>query len=81
MSLRFVFRVAGSNTRLALFISIYASMYFMHMALMTILIFKINVSDIIAYVISAPVIILLTYVAQKKIVFSNAKDINNNSNI
>lgn len=81
ISLRFVFRAAGSNTRLALFICIYATMYLMHMALMTILIFKINVSDIIAYATSAPVIILLTYVALKKIVFSNEKDINNNSNI
>ena len=81
ISLRFVFRAAGSNNRLALFICIYATMYFMHMALMAILIFKINVSDIIAYAISAPVIILLTYVALKKIVFLNEKDINNNSNI
>ena len=81
LSLKFVFQAAGSNTRLLLFIGIYASMYLTHMALMSIFIFKINVSDIIAYVISAPIIILLTYVAQKKVVFLDEKDLNSNSNI
>ena len=45
------------------------------------LINQFNLNDIIAYTISMPLIIGLTYILQKKIVFSNEKNINNHSNI
>ena len=46
---------------------------------MYILIQQFNMSDIIAYVISAPIIIGLTYLSQKNIVFQDEKNINHNS--
>ena len=58
----------------------YLIMYSINIFLMYILIQQFNMSDIIAYVISAPIIIWLTYLSQKNIVFQDEKNINHNSN-
>ena len=55
-------------------------MYLLNMLLMYILINQYNISDIMAYVFSAPIIIGLTYSSQKNIVFQDEKNINHNSN-
>ena len=73
MSLKYVFNspgnTSGSNKKLGLFFSVYLFMYFAHVLLMSILINQVDLDDIIAYLISAPFIIMLTYILQKKIVF------------
>jgi putative flippase GtrA len=73
MSLKYVFNshsnASGSNKKLGLFFSVYLFMYFVHVLFMSILINQVDLDDIIAYLISAPFIIMLTYILQKKIVF------------
>ena len=73
MSLKFVFNspgnASGSNKKLGLFFSVYLFLYFVHILFMSILINQVDLDDIIAYLISAPFIIVLTYILQKKIVF------------
>ena len=73
MSLKYVFNspgnTSGSNKKLGLFFSVYLFMYFVHVLFMSILINQVDLDDIIAYLISAPFIIMLTYILQKKIVF------------
>ena len=73
MSLKYVFNspgnTSGSNKKLGLFFSVYLFMYFVHVLLMSILINQVDLDDIIAYLISAPFIIVLAYILQKKIVF------------
>mgnify|MGYP001410149730 CR=1 FL=1 len=81
MSLRFVFHTKSSTKKIFLYFLIYFVMYLLNMFLMYILINQYNMSDIIAYVFSAPFIIGLTYLLQKNIVFQDEKNINNNSNI
>jgi len=74
MSLKYVFNspgnTSGSNKKLGLFFSVYLFMYFVHVLLMSILINQVDLDDIIAYLISAPFIIVMTYILQKKIVFN-----------
>jgi len=60
---------SGSNKKLGLFLSVYLLMYFVQVLFMSILINQAYLDDIIAYLISAPFIIILTYILQKKIVF------------
>ena len=69
MSLKYVFNASGSNKKLGLFFSVYLFMYFVHILFMSILINQVDLDDIIAYLISAPFIIVLTYILQKKIAF------------
>ena len=73
MSLKYVFNspgnASGSNKKLGLFFSVYFFMYFVHILFMSVLINQVDLDDIIAYLISAPFIIMLTYILQKKIVF------------
>ena len=73
MSLKYVFNspgnTSGSNKKLGLFFSVYLFMYFVHILLMSVLINQVDLDDIIAYLISAPFIIMLAYILQKKIVF------------
>ena len=73
MSLKYVFNspgnTSGSNKKLGLFFSVYLFMYFVHVLFMSILINQVDLDDIIAYLISAPFIIVTTYILQKKIVF------------
>ena len=73
MSLKYVFNspgnTSGSNKKLGLFFSVYLFLYFVHVLFMSILINQVDLDDIIAYMISAPFIIVLTYILQKKIVF------------
>mgnify|MGYP006077655207 CR=1 FL=1 len=73
VSSRYVFNSAGdvsrSNKKLGLFFSVYFFMYFVHVFFISILINQFNLDDIIAFLISAPFIIVLTYFLQKKIVF------------
>lgn len=80
MSLRYVFRSKSSSKKIFLFFLIYLIMYLLNMLLMYILINQYNISDIMAYVFSAPIIIGLTYSSQKNIVFQDEKNINHNSN-
>ena len=80
MSLKFVFRSKSSSKKIFLFFLIYLIMYLLNMFLMYILINQYNMSDIIAFIISAPIVIGLTYSSQKNIVFQDEKNINNNSN-
>ncbi|MDA9971117.1 GtrA family protein [Gammaproteobacteria bacterium] len=74
MSLKYVFNspgnTSGSNKKLGLFFSVYLFMYFVHVLLMSVLINQVDLDDIIAYLISAPFIIVMTYILQKKIVFN-----------
>ena len=74
MSLKYVFNspgnTSGSNKKLGLFFSVYLFMYFVHVLFMSILINQVDLDDIIAYLISAPFIIVMTYILQKKIVFN-----------
>jgi len=73
MSLMYVFNsngnTSGSNKKLGLFLSVYLLMYFVQVLFMSILINQAYLDDIIAYLISFPFIIILTYILQKKIVF------------
>ena len=73
MSLKYVFNspgnTSGSNKKLGLFFSVYLFMYFVHILFMSVLINQVDLDDIIAYLISAPFIIVTTYILQKKIVF------------
>ena len=73
MSLKYVFNspgnISGSNKKLGLFFSVYFFIYFVHVFFISILINQVDLDDIIAYLISAPFIIVLTYILQKKIVF------------
>jgi len=73
MSLKYVFNspgnTSGSNKKLGLFFSVYLFLYFVHVLFMSILINQVDLDDIIAYLISAPFIIVTTYILQKKIVF------------
>ena len=74
MSLKYVFNspgnTSGSNKKLGLFFSVYLFLYFVHVLFMSILINQVDLDDIIAYLISAPFIIVMTYILQKKIVFN-----------
>lgn len=81
MSSRYVFNSSSSTSKIVLFFIIYIIMYLINMLFMFVLINEFNLSDIISYVISAPFIIVLTYLLQKKIVFQNEKNINHNSNL
>ena len=73
MSLKYVFNspgnTSGSNKKLGLFFSVYFFMYFVQILFMSVLINQVDLDDIIAYLISAPFIIVTTYILQKKIVF------------
>jgi putative flippase GtrA len=73
VSSRYVFNSPGdvsrSNKKLGLFFSVYFFMYFVHVFFISILINQFNQDDIIAFLISAPFIIVLTYFLQKEIVF------------
>lgn len=73
MSLKYVFNspgnTSGSNKKLGLFFSVYLFLYFVHVLFMSVLINQVDLDDIIAYLISAPFIIVLAYILQKKIVF------------
>ena len=81
MSLKFVFHTKSSTKKTFLYFLIYLIMYLFNMLLMYILINQYNMSDIIAYVFSAPFVIGLTYLSQKNIVFKDEKNINHNSNL
>ena len=55
-------------------------MYLVNMLLMYILINQFGMNDIISFIIGAPFIIGLTYLLQKKLIFQDEKNINNNAN-
>lgn len=81
LSLKYVFKKIGSLSIATMYFTVYFLMYLLNIGLMFFLINQFNLNDIIAYTISMPLIIGLTYILQKKIVFSNEKNINNHSNI
>ena len=80
MSLKYVFRAKSSNYKIILYFSIYFLMYLVNMLLMYILINQFGMNDIISFIIGAPFIIGLTYLLQKKLIFQDEKNINNNAN-
>ena len=80
MSLKYVFRAKSSNYKIILYFSIYLLMYLVNMLFMYILIDRFNMDDIISFIIGAPFIIGLTYLLQKKLIFQDEKNINNNAN-
>lgn len=75
MSLKFVFRSRSSIKKTILYFLIYLVMYLLNMLFMYIFINQFNMGDILAYVFSAPIIIGITYLLQKNIVFRNEKNI------
>ena len=81
MSLKYVFRSKSSNYKIILYFSIYFLMYLVNMLFMYILINRLNMNDIISFIIVAPFIIGLTYLLQKTLIFQDEKNINNNANI
>lgn len=80
MSVKYVFRAKSSNYKIILYFSIYFLMYLVNMLLMYILINQFGMNDIISFIIGAPFIIGLTYLLQKKLIFQDEKNINNNAN-
>ena len=80
MSLKYVFRAKSSNYKIILYFSIYLLMYLVNMLFMYILIDRFNMDDIISFIIVAPFIVGLTYLLQKKLIFQDEKNINNNAN-
>ena len=80
MSVKYVFRAKSSNYKIILYFSIYFLMYLVNMLLMYILINQFGMNDIISFIIGAPFIIGLTYLLQKKLIFQDEKNINNNTN-
>ena len=80
MSLKYVFRAKSSNYKIILYFSIYLLMYLVNMLFMYILINRFNMDDIISFIIVAPFIVGLTYLLQKKLIFQDEKNINNNAN-
>ena len=79
ISLKFVFHTKSSTKKVFLYFLTYLIMYCLNMSIMYILINHYNMSDTIAYILSAPFFIGLTYLSQKNIVFQDAKNINHNS--
>jgi putative flippase GtrA len=81
MSSKFVFRTKISLKKTFLYFLMYLIMYLMNLFLMYILINQFNLNDIIAFITCAPIIIGLTYLSQKYIVFRYEKNISHNSNL
>lgn len=81
MSLKYVFKSIGSSSIVMMYCIVYLLMYIFNIVLMFFLINQFNLNDIISYTISMPLVVGITYILQKKIVFSNEKDINNHTNI
>jgi len=81
MSLKYVFLTSGTNSKISLYVLVYLIMYSANIFFMSILINQFYLSDILSYILCAPFIITFTYILQKKIVFANEENLNNNSNI
>ena len=81
MSLKFVFQTKISLKKTFLNFLIYLIMYLINLFLMYILINQFNLNDIIAFITCTPIIIGLTYLSQKYIVFRYEKNINHNTNL
>lgn len=80
-SLTYVFKKISSKKIFIRYFLVYFFTYLINMICMSILINQYSMSDILAFAICSPVIIVLTYLLQKNIVFKNEKNINNNTNL
>jgi len=80
-SLTYVFKKVNSKKTTIRYFLVYLLMYLINMICISILIKQFSMSDILAFVLCSPAIIVLTYLLQKNIVFQNEKNINNNTNL
>lgn len=80
-SLTYVFKKVSSKKTTTRYFLVYLLMYLINMICISILINQFSISDIIAFALCSPAIIVLTYLLQKNIVFQNEKNINNNTNL
>ena len=80
-SSRYVFKKINSKKTITRYFLVYLLMYFINMIFINILIKQFSMSDILAFALCSPAIIVLTYLLQKNVVFQNEKNINNNTNL
>jgi putative flippase GtrA len=80
-SLTYVFKKINSKKTTIRYFSVYLIMYLINMICISILINQFSMSDILAFALCSPAIIVLTYLLQKNIVFQNEKNINSNTNL
>ena len=80
-SSRYVFKKINSKKTITRYFLVYLLTYFINMIFINILIKQFSMSDILAFALCSPAIIVLTYLLQKNVVFQNEKNINNNTNL
>jgi putative flippase GtrA len=80
-SLTYVFKKINSKKTTIRYFSVYLIMYLINMICISILINQFSMSDILAFALCSPAIIVLTYLLQKNVVFQNEKNINSNTNL
>ena len=80
-SLTYVFKKINSKKTTIRYFLVYLIMYLINMICISILINQFSMSDILAFALCSPAIIVLTYLLQKNIVFQNEKNINSNTNL
>ena len=80
-SLTYVFKKINSKKTTIRYFLVYLIMYLINMICISILINQFSMSDILAFTLCSPAIIVLTYLLQKNIVFQNEKNINSNTNL
>lgn len=77
----YVFKKINSKKTITRYFLVYLLTYLINMICLSILIKQFSMSDILAFALCSPAIIVLTYLLQKNIVFQNEKNINNNTNL
>lgn len=77
----YVFKKINSKKNITRYFLVYLLTYLINMICLSILIKQFSISDILAFALCSPAIIVLTYLLQKNIVFQNEKNINNNTNL
>lgn len=80
-SLTYVFKKINTKKTITRYFLVYLLTYLINMICMSILLKQFSMSDILAFVLCSPAIIVLTYFLQKNIVFQNEKNINSNTNL
>ena len=77
----YVFKKINSKKTITRYFLVYLLTYLINMIFISILIKQFSMSDILAFALCSPAIIVLTYLLQKNVVFQNEKNINNNTNL
>jgi len=77
----YVFKKINSKKTITRYFLVYLLTYLINMIFISILIKQFSMSDILAFALCSPAIIVLTYFLQKNVVFQNEKNINNNTNL